>query len=98
MTVADVKRWAHEGRLEALATRDPIAIRFAHGRWSAVEQLLGDLPDDELVDINAASVGVKLAAEALGYTPQQVRKLIRERKLMAHKQGDQWRIPLKALL
>lgn len=98
MTVSEVRRFAHEGRMEALATRDPIAIRLAHGRWHAVEQLLADRPDDEVVDLNTTAVGVKLAAEALGYTPQQIRKLIRERRLSARKDGDQWRIPLRALL
>lgn len=98
MTVADVRRQAHEGRVEALATRDPIAIRLAHGRWYAIDQLLANRDDDEIVDVNSLAVGVKLAAEALGYTPQQVRKLIRERRLAAHKEGDQWRIPLRALL
>ena len=51
-----------------------------------------------MIDLSASTVGVKLAAEALGYTPQQVRKLIRERRLTAHKQGDQWQIPLRVLL
>lgn len=98
MTVADVRRFAHRGRMEALDTRDPIAIRQAHGRWVVVGQALADLHEDEIVNLNTATVGVKLAGEALGYTPQQIRKLIRERKLAAQKQGDQWRIPLKALL
>lgn len=98
MTVGEVRRFLHEGRVEALATRDPIAIRLAHSRWEAISAALKDRAEDERVDLGAPAVGVKLAAEALGYTPQQVRKLIRERKLPAHKQGDQWRIPLKALL
>lgn len=98
MTVAELRRYIQEGRVEALATRDPIAIRLAHGRWSAVEQILSQRPEDEVVDLSTAAVGVKLAAEALGYTPQQVRKLIRERRLAAHKEGEQWRIPLKDLL
>jgi excisionase family DNA binding protein len=98
MTIGEVRRLLHEGRVEALDTRDPIAIRLAHCRWEAITAALRDRTDDERVDLNAPAVGVKQAAEALGYTPQQVRKLIRERKLPAQKQGEQWRIPLKALL
>ncbi len=98
MTAGEVRRYLKEGRVEALATRDPIAIRLAAGRWHVLEQALGDRPDEEVVDLEKVTVGVKLAAEALGYTPQQVRRLIRERKLMAEKQNDQWRIPIRALL
>ena len=98
MTAGEVRRVVQQDRAEALATRDPIAMRLAHGRWHVVEQVLADRSDDEMIDLNSSTVGVKLAAEALGYTPQQVRKLIRERRLMAHKQGDQWQIPLRVLL
>ncbi|MBA2363958.1 MAG: helix-turn-helix domain-containing protein [Chloroflexia bacterium] len=98
MTAGEVRRFLQAERIEALDTRDPIAIRLAHGRWSALEPAIRDHPDDVIVDLNVATVGVKLAAEALGYTPQQVRKLIREHRLAAHKKGDQWHIPLKALL
>lgn len=98
MTVADLRHFLQQERVEALATRDPIAIRLAGGRWTALQHVLGERPDTEVIDLEVATVGVKLAAEALGYTPQQVRKLIRERRLAAQKQGDQWHIPLKALL
>ncbi len=98
MTVGELRRLAHEGRIEALATRDPIAIRIAHGRWRVAEQALEGRPDDEVINLHTATIGVKLAGEALGYTPQQVRKLIRERKIAAQKQDDQWRIPLDAIL
>ena len=46
MTVGEVRRMVQQDRAEALATRDPIAIRLAHGRWNAIEQALGDRPDD----------------------------------------------------
>ena len=98
MTAGEVRRFLQAERIEALDTRDPSAIRLAHGRWSVREPTIRDRPDDAIVDLNAATVGVKLAAEALGYTPQQVRKLIREHRLAAQKKGDQWQIPLKALL
>jgi excisionase family DNA binding protein len=98
MTAGELRRKLHLERVEALDTRDPIAIRLAHGRWTALQAAIKDRPDEEMVDLSAATVGVKVAAEALGYTPQQVRKLIRERRLTAHKQGEQWHIPLKALL
>ena len=98
MTVAELRQFLHDGRREALDTRDPLAIRFAHGRWTVVEEALKDRPDNEVLDLNSTTVGVKLAADALGYTPQQVRKMIRERRLSAQKEGDQWRIPLRALL
>ncbi len=98
MTVAELKELAQSGRMEALATRDPIAIRMAQGRWRAVEAAILGRPDDEVLDLSSTAVGVKVAAEALGYTPQQVRKLIKERRLVAHKAGDQWRIPLRSLL
>lgn len=97
-TVGELRRALHDERVEALATRDPIAIRIAHGRWTALEAAIRDRLDDEILDLNTVSVGVKVAAEALGYTPQQVRKLIRERRLAAQKRGEQWQIPLTALL
>lgn len=98
MTVAELRNFLHQERVEALASRDPIAIRLAGGRWNALQYVLAERRDDDLIDLGTATVGVKLAAEALGYTPQQVRKLIRERRLAAQKQGDQWHIPLRALL
>lgn len=98
MTVADLRHFLQQERVEALATRDPIAIRLAGGRWTALQNVLGERSDTDVIDLEVATVGVKLAAEALGYTPQQVRKLIRERRLAAQKHGDQWHIPLKALL
>jgi uncharacterized protein (UPF0335 family) len=98
MMVRDLRRFLKDERAEALATRDPIAIRLTHGRWTALQQFVQDKPDEEIVDLNSATVGVKVAAEALGYTPQQIRKLIRERRLAAQKRGEQWHIPLKALL
>ncbi len=98
MTVGELRRFLQSERVEALDTRDPIAIRLAHGRWTALQAALKDRADEEIVDLNTATVGVKVAAEALGYTPQQVRKLIREHRIAAHKQGEQWHIPLKALL
>jgi len=98
MQAAELRKLAQEGRVEALDTRDPIAIRMAHGRWQAVEHILADTPDDEIIDLSKTAVGVKVAADALGCTPQQIRKLIRERRLSAHKEGDQWRIPIRALL
>ena len=98
MTVGELRSVLHAERREALDTRDPIAIRLAHGRWTALQQAIENRPDDEIVDLTNATVGVKVAAEALGYTPQQVRKLIREHRLAARKQGEQWQIPIKALL
>lgn len=98
MTVGEAIRLAHEGRVEALATRDPIAIKLAHGRWDVVTQALAGMPEDEVIDPDKVAVGIKLASQALGYTPQQTRRLIRERKMTAYKENDQWRIPLSALL
>lgn len=97
-TIAELQQFLDQERAEALATRDPLAIRFAHDRWEMVAAVLEGRNPDEVVDLNSVTVGVKRAAQALGYTPQQVRRLIRERKLAAQKEGDQWRIPLRALL
>lgn len=97
-TIGDLRQFLDQERAEALATRDPLAIRYAHDRWDVVYLALQGRSSDEVIDLNTLTVGVKLAAQALGYTPQQVRRLIRERKLAAQKEGDQWRIPLRALL
>jgi len=98
MTVAELKHMLHKERMEAIATRDPLAIKYADSRWEVITQLIAGKKDDEELDLKRVTVGVKAASEVLGYTPQQVRKLIREKRLDAHKEGEQWRIPLKSIL
>lgn len=79
----------------ALDTRDPLAIRLALDRYDVITAALEGFSDDAEVDLDSITLGISQAAKALGYTPFQVREMIKLRKLAAHKVNNQWRIPLK---
>lgn len=82
----------------AVETRDPLVIRKMTDRYRAIHEVLDGLPDDAVVDLWSTVVGVSQAARALGFTAWQVRQMIREGKLQARKVGNEWRIPLAAVL
>ncbi len=98
MRAGEIRRRVAYERKMALDVRDPIAIRHAGDRYDLVMKLLEGIPDDSMVDLDAITMSVSQAAQALGYNPKQLRKLIREGRLKAKKQNDQWRISLKAVL
>jgi hypothetical protein len=79
----------------ALDTRDPLAIRLALDRYDVLTAALEGFSDDAEVDLDSITLGISQAAKALGYTPFQVREMIKLRKLAAYKVNNQWRIPLK---
>lgn len=82
----------------AVETRDPLVIRKMTDRYRAISEVLEGVADDAAVDLWATTVGVSQAARALGFTAWQVRQMIREGKLQARKVGNEWRIPLGAVL
>lgn len=93
--IRELLRWEQR---TAVDTRDPLAIRKMTDRYRAIDEVLEGLPDDSLVDVWAVMVGVSQAARALGFTAWQIRQMIREGKLQARKVGNEWRIPLAAVL
>ncbi len=84
-------------RQMALDTRDPLAIRLALDRYDVITAVLEGFSDDTEVDLDSITLGISQAAKALGYTPFQVREMIKLRKLAASKVNNQWRIPLRAV-
>jgi excisionase family DNA binding protein len=79
----------------ALDTRDPLAIRYTGDRYEVIADVLASFGDDADVDLDSITLGISQAAKALGYTPYHVREMIKQRKLLAHKVNNQWRIPLR---
>lgn len=98
MKAGEIRRRIAYERKMALDIRDPIAIRHAGERYDLVMKLLEGIPDDATVDLDSITLSVSQAAQALGYNPKQLRKLIHEGRVRAKKQNDQWRISLKTVL
>jgi hypothetical protein len=91
----EVREQLRRERQMALDTRDPLAIRLALDRYDVITAVLEGFSDDAEVDLDSITLGISQAAKALGYTPFQVREMIKQRKLAAHKVNNQWRIPLR---
>ena len=98
LSIAQIRALLNRERYEALAVRDPIAIARAAERYSVFEDLLGTLSDHEVVDLYKPLLSVSQAAKFLGYKPKEVRRLLGQGKLSGKKVGNEWRIPLKAVL
>lgn len=94
----DIRRRLGYERVEALDTRDPIAIRFAGERYEVIRDALADLPDEARIDPWAVTIGVSQAARVLGFNGREIRSLIRLGRLPARKVRNEWRIPLEAVL
>ncbi|MBI4506632.1 MAG: hypothetical protein HY691_13940 [Chloroflexi bacterium] len=95
---AEIRELLRDEQRTAVDTRDPLVIRKMTDRYRAIDEVLEGLADDAPVDLWAAMVGVSQTARALGFTAWQVRQMIREGKLQARKVGNEWRIPLSAVL
>ncbi len=98
LSIAQIRALLNRERYEALAVRDPIAIARATERYSAFEAVLGNMPDSEVMDLYKPLLSVSQAAKFLGYKPKEVRRLLGQGKLSGKKVGNEWRIPLKAVL
>ncbi len=98
MSVAELRAALNRERYEALDVRDPIAIARAAERFSVLDAVLVELPQDEMLDLYRPLLSVSQAAKLLGYKPKEVRRLLGQGKISGKKQGSEWRIPLKAVL
>lgn len=98
LNVADIRSLLNAERYEALAVRDPIAIAHAAERYNILDALIATMPQDEIVDLYKPLLSVSQAAKLLGYKPKEVRRLLGQGKISGKKVGNEWRIPLKAVL
>ena len=98
MKVADIRALLNKERYEALDVRDPIAIAQAAERFNVLDSVLASHPTDELMDLYKPVLSVSQAAKLLGYKPKEVRRLLGQGKISGKKVGNEWRVPLKAVL
>jgi excisionase family DNA binding protein len=98
LRVADIRAKLNQERYEALDVRDPIAIAIAAERFSTLDSVLATFPQEEMMDLYKPLLSVSQAAKLLGYKPKEVRRLLGQGKISGKKVGNEWRIPLKAVL
>jgi excisionase family DNA binding protein len=98
MSVAEIRELLNKERYEALAVRDPIAIARAAERYTVVDSVLSTFPDHEVMDLYKPLLSVSQAAKLLGYKPKEIRRLLGQGKVSGKKVGNEWRLPLKAVL
>ncbi len=85
-------------RREALAVRDPIAIALAAERFNTLATILAEFSPQESVDLYRPLLTVSQTAKMLGYNAKEVRRLLGQGKIAGRKVGNEWRIPLWAVL
>lgn len=98
LRIGDIRALLNRERYEALAVRDPIAIALAAERYNTIDPVLTAFRDDELMDLYKPLLSVSQTAKILGYKPKDVRRLLGQGKISGKKVGNEWRIPLKAVL
>lgn len=98
MSIADIRSMLNNERYEALSVRDPIAIARAAERYTVLDSVLTAFPDTEVMDLYRPLLSVSQAAKLLGYKPKEIRRLLGQGKISGKKVGNEWRIPLKAVL
>ncbi len=96
--VAELRDLLNQERYEALDVRDPIAIARAAERFIVLDAAVSDFRADVVLDLYRPLLSVSQAAKLLGYKPKEVRRLLGQGKISGKKQGNEWRIPLKAVL
>jgi hypothetical protein len=85
-------------RESALAVRDPIAIARAGERYKVVAEVLAGVADDEEINLAHIALTVSQAGRALGYSPKEIRRLIRAGNIAAEKRDNQWWVSVKEVL
>jgi excisionase family DNA binding protein len=98
LRVAEIRALLNRERYQALDVRDPIAIAQAAERYNTLDAVLSTMPADELMDLYRPLLSVSQAARLLGYKPKEIRRLLGQGKISGKKMGNEWRIPLKAVL
>jgi excisionase family DNA binding protein len=85
-------------RREALDVRDPIAIALAAERYNTLSMILESIDGQEALDLHRPLLSVSQTAKMLGYNAKEVRRLLGQGKIAGRKVGNEWRIPLWAVL
>ena len=98
MSVGDIRAMLNRERYEALAVRDPIAIALAAERFNVLDPVLATFPEGDVMDLYKPLLSVSQTAKLLGYKPKEVRRLLGQGNISGKKVGNEWRIPLKAVL
>jgi excisionase family DNA binding protein len=98
LRVMEIRALLNRERYEALDVRDPIAIAQAAERFNTLDLVLSSIHPDEIVDLYKPLLSVSQAAKLLGYKPKEIRRLLGQGKISGKKVGNEWRIPLKAVL
>lgn len=98
MRVSDIRTLLNQERYEALDVRDPIAIAQAAERFNTLDVVLAAMAADEVLDLYKPLLSVSQASKLLGYKPKEVRRLLGQGKISGKKVGNEWRVPLKAVL
>jgi excisionase family DNA binding protein len=60
--------------------------------------VLQELSEGEVIDLFKPLLTVSQAAKILGYNAKEVRRLLGQGKISGRKVGNEWRIPLRAVL
>jgi excisionase family DNA binding protein len=98
MRVSAIRALLNKERYEALDVRDPIAIAQAAERFNTLDVVLSAMPPEEVLDLYKPLLSVSQASKLLGYKPKEVRRLLGQGKISGKKMGNEWRVPLKAVL
>ena len=98
MKVGEIRAMLNKERYEALDVRDPLAIAQAAERFNIIDAVITTMPLDEVVDLYKPLLSVSQASKLLGYKPKEVRRLLGQGKISGKKVGNEWRVPLKAVL
>jgi hypothetical protein len=98
MTPDQVRARVDGERREALEVRDPIAITLAAERYNTIDGVLMPLDPHQPLDLNQPFLSVSQTGKMLGYTAKEVRRLLGQGKIAGRKVGNEWRVPLWAVL
>jgi hypothetical protein len=98
LTPDQVLELVRRERREALDVRDPIAIALAAERYNTMATILAPLDPAETLDLHRPLLSVSQTAKMLGYNAKEVRRLLGQGKIAGRKVGNEWRIPLWAVL
>jgi excisionase family DNA binding protein len=98
MKVATVRRRLAVRLQEALESGDVEALCRVTGYVRAVGVALAPCAGDDEVDLAHLTVDSEQAAHILGYHREHVRRLVRQEALAAEKVGNEYRIPLTAVI
>lgn len=98
MKVAAVRQRLAVRLQEALESGDSETLCRVTGYVRAVGVALAPYSGDDDVDVPSLTVDSQQAAYIFGYHREHVRRLVRQEALAAEKEGNEYRIPLTAVI